>query len=214
MHNKMNIANSVKLTLVVALVFCGMSAVAQSSSSQPQKPAPAALNGAERFQVALGFDAAYADLAGTNNTFWLTGGHAEVAGRVYRGISLVGNFTGLEANNTGASSPLNLLTVTFGPRYTWTPKPAAVHKVSLFGEGLAGLAHGFNSVFPATPTASSTANSLAVQLSAGADVAVSPYFSIRLVQGGWLRTALPNSTGNSVQNNFEVGAGLVFHSKN
>ena len=209
---KMKIETSVKLVLITVLLSCGVSAVAQQSASQPQKMVAA--QAADRFEVALGFNATYADQAQSTNTFWLTGGSAEVAARLYHAVSLAVNVAGLEYSPSGTSAVgLNLLTFTAGPRLSWSPPGTSPHKMTIFGEGLVGGAHGFDSVFPATGAPTSTANSLAVQASAGADVALSQHVSLRILQGGYLRTALPNSTNsNNVQNDFQVGAGIVFRS--
>jgi hypothetical protein len=172
-----------------------------------------AAQAADRFEVALGFNATYADQSQSTNTFWLTGGSGEVATRLYHAVSLAANVTGLQYSPTGTSTVgLNLITYTAGPRLSWCSPGTSPHKVTIFGEGLVGGAHGFDSVFPATGGPTNTANSIAVQASAGADVALSQHVSLRILQGGYLRTALPNSSNNNVQNNFQIGAGLVFRS--
>ena len=204
----MKIETSVKLVLIAVLLFCGVSAVAQQSASQPQKVVSA--QAADRFEVAVGFNATYADQALSSNTFWLTGGSGEVAARLYHAVSLAANVTGLQYSPPAPAVGLNLITFTAGPRLSWSPAGTSPHKVTIFGEGLVGGAHGFDSVFPGPGGATNTANSFAVQASAGADVALAQHFSLRILQGGYLRTALPNSTNtNNVQNNFQIGAGFV-----
>jgi hypothetical protein len=206
---KMKIENSVKLVLIAALLSCGLSSVAQTAAPQKTAPVPTY----DRFQLALSYNATYADQASSSNTFWLTGGSAEVAANVYKALSLAVNVSGLTSYTLPPNTPgLSLITYTAGPRLSWVPQSASKHKVTIFAEGLVGQAHGFNSVFPKVGGATTTANSLALQAGAGLDVALAPHFSLRLVQGGWLRTAMPNSTNNNVQENFQVGAGIVFHS--
>jgi peptidoglycan-associated lipoprotein len=123
--------------------------------------------------------------------------------------------TGLHAANTGAGVPLNLLTTTFGPRYTWTPahRSAPARTVSIFGEGLVGEAHGFDSLFPGPSSANTSALSLAVQVGGGVDISLSQHLSLRVVQASWLRTQFPNTTTN-VQNDLLLGAGIVLHTGN
>jgi hypothetical protein len=101
---------------------------------------------------------------------------------------------------------LDLVTATFGPRYTWSP---AHRKYALFGQALVGGAFGFNSVFPAAPGAAASQNSLAVNLGGGINVALSPHPALRAFEADWLRTQLPNSTNNA-QNSLRAGAGIVF----
>jgi len=169
---------------------------------------------AGRLDFAVTYNAAYAGAASDNNPFWLNGGSAELAGQLYRGLGVVANVTGLHAGNTGAGVPLNLLTTTFGPRYTWTPahRSASARTVSIFGEGLVGEAHGFDSLFPGASGANASALSLAVQVGGGVDIGLSKHLSLRAVQASWLRTQLPNTTTN-VQNDLLLGAGIVFHTR-
>jgi hypothetical protein len=190
---------------VAALLFTGTFAGAQQRNAQP----------ADRLELAIMYSGSYANLSSGNNKFWLNGGTAELAGQIHRGLGVVCNLTGLHTANTGASVPLNLLTTTFGPRYTWTParRSGVARTVSIFGEGLAGEAHGFNGLFPGPSSAAPSSLSLAVQVGGGVDVGLSRHFSLRAVQASWLRTQFSNTTTN-VQNNLQLGAGIIFHSAN
>lgn len=62
---------------------------------------------------------------------------------------------------------LDMVTATFGPRYTWSPRRA---RYALFVQGLAGVANGFNSIFPSNSGVDTVANSLAVQAGGGMNV--------------------------------------------
>jgi hypothetical protein len=147
-------------------------------------------------------------------TFWMQGGSIEVAGYVGHGLAAVADITGLHEGSSGTSGvPINLVTDTFGPRYTVAvARRAGRHQISLFGQGLIGEAHGFKSLFPGPSGTSSDALSFALQLGGGADVALSPRLSLRAVQADWLRTQLPNA-GTNVQNDLRVASGIVFHTK-
>jgi hypothetical protein len=197
-------AGRIKIWLIGGALLVSLAAQGQQQSVQP----------AGRLDFAVTYNAAYAGLAPGNQQFWLNGGSAELAGQLYRGLGVVANVTGLHAANTGAGVPLNLLTTTFGPRYTWTPvhRSASARTVSIFGEGLVGEAHGFDSLFPGLSGANTSALSLAVQVGGGIDIGLSKHLSLRAVQASWLRTQLPNTTTN-VQNNLLLGAGVVFHTR-
>jgi peptidoglycan-associated lipoprotein len=145
--------------------------------------------------------------------FWMHGGSVELSALAYRGLGIVANVTGLHIGNSGEGVPLNLLTTAFGPRYTWERNAgrSSGRSFSLFGQGLVGEAHGFGSLFPDPSGATSDADSLAVQVGGGVDMGLSRHVSLRLVQANWLRTQMPNATTN-VQNNLQLGAGVVFHS--
>ncbi len=141
------------------------------------------------------------------NFFWRQGGTAELSAEVYHGFGIALNLAGSEATNIlGTGIDLNTLTITVGPRYTWHPRTG---KLSVFGQGLIGESHGWNSLFPHTGGAVSTANALAVQLGGGIDIRCGQRFAVRPVQADWVRTQFPNATTN-VQNDLRLGAGVVF----
>jgi outer membrane immunogenic protein len=77
---------------------------------------------------------------------------------------------------------------------------------------LAGEANGINSTFPAAPQATSSANSLAVQLGGGMNIALKRHIAVRAFEADWLRTQLPNAT-TTAQNTLKLGAGLVLRFK-
>jgi hypothetical protein len=147
----------------------------------------------------------------SNPTFWQQGGSVELSTQTYRGFGIAANIAGTnvgDAANSGTG--LTMVTATFGPRYTWYRPVGGARKKSLaiFGQGLIGEAHGFNSYFP-TPAASLTDyNSFALQVGGGADIGLSRHIAVRAIQADWLRTQFPNSTTN-VQNTFRVAAGIA-----
>jgi len=194
------------LLLIVALLHCG----AMVSPAQVQQNSAVPKTG--NLELAISYNAAYAGQA-NGNQFWLSGGNAELAGHFYRGLSVIANITGLHTAHTGAGVPLNLLFATFGPRYSWrvARRAPTAHSVSIFGEGLVGEAHGFGGLFPAPGGANSVASSLALQAGGGLDIPLAQHLSLRALQASWLRTQLPNTTTN-VQNNLQLGIGIVFHS--
>jgi peptidoglycan-associated lipoprotein len=186
-------------TAWVAVLFCCAIANAQK---------PAAL---DRIELAFSYSAAFAGQPAGTPSFWLNGGNAEVASKIYRDCGLALNITGLHTGSTGAGVPLNLLIATIGPRYTWTLKKPSKGRpsVSLFAEGLVGAAHGFNSLFPGQPAAVTSATSFAAQLGGGVDVAISPRLRLRALDASWLNTQLPNGARN-IQNDIQLGAGVIF----
>jgi Outer membrane protein beta-barrel domain len=151
----------------------------------------------------------------TSSNFWMQGGAVELHTRLYRGMGVVANVTGLhESSASSQVAPLDMVTVAFGPRYTYVPQRG---RFSVFGEALAGEAEGFHSVFAlGSGTANNVGNgttdsdsSLAVQAGGGVDVRLSCNFAVRAVQVDYLRTQLPNGSDN-VQNNLRFAAGLVY----
>lgn len=165
-----------------------------------------------RVDLAVTYAAAHAVHVGNSSTFWLQGGVAELHSQFFRGLGVTASGTGLYvAGKNPLVAPLNLVTITFGPRYTLFPD----QRVSVFGEALVGEAHGFHSLFaygsgpvasPANGTTTS-ANSLAVQAGGGIDLRLTRRFAIRVIQADYLRTQLPNG-GTNLQNNLRLAAGI------
>lgn len=157
-----------------------------------------------RVDVAAAYVAQHANRANTSQSFTLQGGSVEAGVAVRNGFGIAGAFTGVHAGSIGrAGVPLSLIAVTAGPRYRVTRG-----KLSPYGEALFGYAHGFDSTFPSSTTVASSANSAAVQINAGLDIALKRHMQVRALEIGWLHTALPNGT-NDAQNDLSVGAGVV-----
>lgn len=140
------------------------------------------------------------------NMFWMQGGAIQVNGQFWHGLGAEADICGLHAQNANnAGAGLDLVTATFGPRYTWSPEH---HRFAVFGHALAGEANGFHSVFPTVGATSGSADSLALQVGGGVDLRVRRQISVRVLEADWLRTQLPNADTN-VQNSLHLGTGAV-----
>lgn len=140
------------------------------------------------------------------DNFWMQGGSVQIDGVFWHGWGAAADITGAHTGNASNSGVgLDLVAATFGPRYQWSQ---AHGRYAFFGQALAGKAFGFNSVFPGASSATSTANSLALDLGGGMDLAVAHHLSVRAFEADWLRTQMPNSDIN-IQNNVRLGAGIV-----
>jgi len=145
--------------------------------------------------------------APSGDRFWLQGGSVQLEGKFFHGLGAVADVTGQHtANMHGSGVGLDLVTATFGPRYTWQP---AHRRYAFFGQALAGEANGFNSIFPNSAGADNSANGMALKVGGGINYALLRRLAVRAVEVDWLRTQLPNSTTN-VQNSLQLGAGLVY----
>jgi hypothetical protein len=161
------------------------------------------------FEVAVTYDASRANVV-AGGSFWMQGGSVQMHGQFWHGLGVVADVTGLHtASISNSGVGLDMVTATFGPRYTWSPLHA---RYSLFGQALAGEANGINSTFPGMAQAVTTANSIAEQLGGGMDVRLKRHIAVRAFEADWLRTELPNST-TSAQNNLKLGAGVVLRFK-
>ena len=137
----------------------------------------------------------------------MQGGSVELGMNLWHGLGAAASLTGTHAGSIGSDGiPLSILAFTIGPRYRWH----AGHRLSLYGEGLFGVAHGFDSQFPVTgSTFKSSSNSFAVQLGAGIDYRLTRHLGIRPLEAAWIHTQFPNTTDDE-QNTLRLGAGLVF----
>ena len=177
-----------------------------STASWAAQPRPQAAADAPSLNVALTYQAMHANLV-TSPTFWMQGGSAQIEGRFYHGWGAVADISGMHVANMNSSGVgLNLVTATFGPRYTW--RLPHKQRYEMFGQGLVGVADGFDSTFPNLLGATSTASSLAVKAGGGLNLALKTHLALRLFEADYLRTQLPNAT-NSAQNNLQLGAGIV-----
>jgi peptidoglycan-associated lipoprotein len=186
----MNLVKSI-LAAAVLVVLCSAQLLAQDTSA---------------VEVAVTYNATRSSSVPGSN-FWMEGGSVELQARFYRGLGVVADISGAHTANINTSGVgLDLVTATFGPRYTWAP---AHWRYELFGQVLAGEANGFNSVFPTPSGAADSSNSLALKMGGGMNIALSRRIALRAIEANWLRTQLPNATTN-VQNNLNIAAGFVF----
>lgn len=176
-----------------------------------QAQSPVRTPGHQEVDLAVTYTTQYSNLVSTP-TFWLQGGSVELSTQSYHGLGLAANITGTEVGNAAnRGTGLNMLTTTFGPRYTWY-KPSHnfhTHSVAVFGQALIGEAHGWDSYFPTAQGVQNDFISFALKVGGGIDIGLSRHFAIRPVQADWLRTTFPNGTTN-VQNNLQLSAGVVF----
>jgi hypothetical protein len=174
----------------------------QQTPSQ-SRPASSSLD------VAIVYNPLMANVVGGSG-FWMQGGSVQVHGVFWRGLGVVADVSGLHsANASGTGVGLDLVTATFGPRYTWSP---AHRRYSLFGQVLVGEANGLNSVFPTPTGAVDSDNSMALYVGGGANFRLNRRIAVRAFEADWLRTQMPNATTN-VQNNLRLGSGLIFRFK-
>jgi len=140
--------------------------------------------------------------------FWLMGGSGQVHSEFYKGIGIVGDVWAGHADNISSSNvALSLVTVTFGPRYTYKlPKK----KLEVYGQMLIGEAFGFSSVFTGTYGTTDSAYSRALNFGGGANVSVNKRLSFRALEASWVNTNLPNGHGGA-QNDLRLGSGFTVH---
>ena len=184
--------------MAICMLLLTSTGLLRAQATSPRSPA---LNG----DLAVTYVTERSLKAGTSDTFWMEGGSAELAFNLIHGVGVAADYTSAHASSIGNSGvPLTLTVITFGPRYRWRVDK----RVSVYGEGLVGVASGSNSVFPSVSGATSNANSWAWQAGGGLDFRVASHLAIRALDIGYVHTGLPNATNNA-QNILRLGAGLA-----
>jgi outer membrane immunogenic protein len=138
------------------------------------------------------------------DSFWMEGGSGELSFPAYKRISLAMNVTGVRNGNLGSNRSFSKVSFVAGPRYTM-----GLHRSRIFVEGLVGGVHAFDGIFPGASSASSSANSLAMQAGGGYDIDWTKRITFRPIAASYVLTHLPNGASNT-QNDFKVAAGIVF----
>ena len=193
-----------KVAGVVLMIGMGcMSAL----GAQPEVPPNAPL------QISFSYSYARANAGpGQCGCFNMNGGSTEVAFHAYRALSAVFDLTGERAGSISSTpgAGLSLVSVTAGPRYSLRFPREKLSRYTPFVQGLVGIAHGFDSLFPsANGSAAGAASSLAVLAGGGLDLTMNRHLAIHAIQADYLRTQLPNAAGNG-QNLLRVSVGMVF----
>jgi hypothetical protein len=146
--------------------------------------------------------------------FWLEGGSMNAAVTFYRGLGVAANITGGHASSVTPGVDLDKVSFMMGPRYTYRPDKWRGHsfgqQVRIFGEGLAGGVHGFNTVFPTAGGVAGAASSFTFQVGGGLDWTIWRNIGIRVVEADYVRSTLPNG-GNNTQHDLRLAAGISFH---
>jgi hypothetical protein len=160
-----------------------------------------------KLEVAFTYNPMLANVT-TSKSFWMNGATAQLEGRFYKGLGVVADISGLANGNVNSSGVgLDLVTETFGPRYTI--RPSHQNRYEFYGQALVGNTNGLNSVFPHVYGYTTTDSSIAVVAGGGMNVRQNSHLAWRLFEADWLRTQLPNATTN-VQNDFRLGFGIVY----
>jgi peptidoglycan-associated lipoprotein len=194
----MILKNCTRMLLVAATLMSGLFACGQAQSAFKEPRTNSA-------QIALLYQATHANTV-PGYGFWMQGGSLQASVRVLSHWSAVADLFGSHTGQMPAApTGLDLMTITFGPRYSI--KPSRCH-CSIYGQALGGYARGSNSLFPNPSGSTPSADGVALLVGGGMDYRLSSRLSVRMLDANWLRTALSNGT-TTVQNNLRLGSGIV-----
>lgn len=152
---------------------------------------------------------------GNCGCFWLQGGGVDAAVTWRKGLGLASSFSGSHATNVTSAVDVNKISYSAGPRYTYSawgrPDGAATKlRYQFFVQGLIGGAHGFDSVYPASSSTTSSATAFALEAGGGLNYYLTEKFGVRLFEVDYVRTALPNNA-DDVQNDLRLAFGVTYH---
>ena len=206
-------SNRGKVLLVGACMLAGAAGWAQQSQ-KPVQPDKVSID------LAVTFAGERSQALPGQASFWFKGGGADAAVTFKNvlgmsGLGIAASLTGDHASNIAPGVDANKFTFLAGPRYTWTAwkghaSAADNRRLQVFGQGLFGLTHGFNGLYPAIPAPTSSANSYAIQTGGGLNYYLTRNFGLRLLEADYVRTALPNGAA-SIQNDMRLSAGVTWH---
>jgi hypothetical protein len=188
------------------VVFTGI-AMAAGIHTQAQTVSPI-VRSLPAFDLIVTYNAVHAQSYGESG-FFMQGAGVELYRKVVTNVGVVADATESRAGSTPSTAGLDLLTVSAGPRITTSRREGLL---DFYMQGLAGRAMGSHSVFPCSTGTCTHASGLEIQLGYGVDYHIQDGLMLRLVQGDWMYTRLPNG-GADAENNFRLSTGLVlrFH---
>jgi len=196
--------------MVGAVLFCGLLGSTPALLGQAAT-APAATEGKSGLEFGLMYVTEDTEYVNASH-LWLQGASGELALPLKYHFSLVANVTGDSSSGNNGGPAIGTVAGTAGPRYTWSVPPRYtrhIHSSRLFAEGLIGIVHGFNAVYPTANSTQLSWNTFAMQLGGGYDVDLKKHIALRIIDLHYVRTDFPNGNTN-VQNNFRIGAGIIF----
>jgi hypothetical protein len=201
-------------SIVTLAVSLGL-AVLSSAGQVPSTVKNAGSARAERFNLGLTYTYKIAKISTTADRFQIQGGSVDgvfwLGGKV-RNLGLAFDLDGETASNITPGVNLSQITFVAGPRYTLWRAQGSEHRpgFNIFGEGLGGVVHASNSVFPTSTFFTSSANSFSVQLGGGIDLPLSQRLGLRLIQADYILTKLPNAN-NDLQGDVRLSGGITFN---
>ncbi len=137
--------------------------------------------------------------------FFMNGGAGWMAYEFRGGLAVVGEVGSTYAANIDrTTASLTLTSFLGGPRYSWRRG-----KLAPFAQVLLGGAHGSGGLTPDSAGNDGSSNVFAMAAGGGLDIALTRHFSLRAVQADYLLTRFNNAV-NDQQNNFRIGAGIIF----
>ena len=146
--------------------------------------------------------------------FYLRGAKVDLSVNFWKGLGASVTGAGLAVTNLRGDIDIQHIQFLVGPRYTFNlghiTDAAWNRHGGAFVEGKVGYTIAPSGLYPSNGIEQTHASSLTYEGGAGINLTVYHRFDLRLVEGGLVRTQLPNG-GNNIQNTLWVGSGINFH---
>ena len=194
--------------LLAVLGFSVLSGAGQSSGAGSTVKPPET----DKFDLGVTFDYKLAKISTTTSKFGMPGAGIDGVywlGDGARRWGLAFDLNGESKSNIEPGVNLSQFTIVAGPRYTLWQQKSKPHGANIYGEVLGGYVHAFNSIFPTSTVATSSANSFSLQAGGGVNLPIAKRIDLRLIEADYIMTKLPNNVDN-LQNDARLSAGLVF----
>ena len=162
--------------------------------------------------VAVVFDAELSRPDPSLGSFWFKGSGVEAAVTFWKGFGIAAALSGDHASNVFTGVDENKISFLAGPRYTlevgkWRAGAEDARRMQLYGEGLVGLAHGWDFYFS---NGSRSTNELAIQTGGGLNLYMTKNFGIRPIEIDLVRTQI-GAIGFNTQNDMRLATGVTYH---
>jgi hypothetical protein len=146
--------------------------------------------------------------------FPLRGATADISYAFYKGVGIAASAQGLAVSNLRGSIDIHQITFLAGPRYTWNlgriDPVRDDRRLGIFVQGQIGYTFATQGLFPVAGGVTDHASALTYQGGGGLNYNIYHRFDVRLFEGEYVRTQLPNG-GNNQQNTLRLASGISFH---
>ncbi len=150
----------------------------------------------------------------SSDYFMLRGAKIDYTADLWHGIGISGTAAGIAATNVRGSIDIQQIQVLIGPRYTYNlghnTDTFWGRRGGAFVEAKVGYTLSPSGLYPSNGNVLTSASSLTYMGAAGINLTIYHRFDLRIIEGGIIRTQLPNG-GNNVQNTAFLGSGINAH---
>jgi len=152
--------------------------------------------------------------ASPSDYFYLRGATVDLSYNLWKGIGVSGTGTGLAATNVRGSIDIQHIQFLVGPRYTFNlghiTDTAWNRHGGVFVEGKVGYTIAPAGLYPTSGVEQTHSSSITYSVGAGINYTIYHRFDLRIIEGGLVRTELPNG-GSNIQNTLRLASGINFH---